>query len=161
MLTRHDGKNSGSLSRIWIKLLAEITDTNHIEGSLEISTDIDLTGVWTPIEIVPGEASYQEAMQETEHGEVYQFSIQGVLYKDRMVVTNTFLGFAGRKIAVIVEDTNDKDCRLLGEKGLYEYHARLTYTQVKEKKPGRNAYDFNIGCEMHHPAAYYTGAIPE
>lgn len=165
MISRHDGKNSGSIRKLWIKLLDEISDTNTpvdpITTGLTISDDISLTGTWEQIEVVVGEASWQEVQSEDETGQTYTFSIQMALHKDRQEVTESLMTFAGRKLSVIAQDRNDNLNRLLGEKGLYEYHARLTYSQVKEKSPGRNSYDITIQCEMHHPACYYTGAVAE
>jgi hypothetical protein len=162
-LTRNDGKNAGSLGKLWIKLKAEITDTNtpvdtYTDG-LTIADDITLSGVWTPIEIVVGESSWQEVFNESE--ETYSFSIQTNIHRDRQAVTESLMRFAGREIMVLAQDRNDLLNRLIGEAGLYEYHARLSFSNVKEKTPGRNSYDITITGTMHHPACYYSAAIPE
>ena len=144
-----------------MKLKSEITDTHHTPGSLTITDDLTMTGVWTPLELVPGEASYQEVQTDGPNREEYTFSIQAVINSDRKAVTVALADLVGRELMVIAQDKNDNTNRLLGETGIYEYHATLTYTQVKEKKPGRNAYDITITCSMHHPAYYYEGAVSE
>ncbi len=161
-LTRHDGKNIGSIRKLWIKLKEEITDTNSpadtVTDGLGISEDISMIGVWTPLEIIIGEASWQEIGNDDG---TYTFSIQANLHRDRQSVTESLHNFDKRQIMVIAQDRNDQDNRLLGEAGIFDYHANLKYSQVKEKSPGRNSYDITITCTMHHPACYYTGAIDE
>jgi len=163
-LTRHDGKNSGSLHKLWIKLKSEVTDTNTPADTktsgLGIADNIAMTGVWTKIEVVPGESSWQEIPSEDAEPS-YNLIINAVLHRDRQGVTETLHKFDGREILAIAQDRNDKVNRLLGEVGLYEYHAKIKFSQVKEKTAGRNAYDITITCTMHHPACYYTGSIDE
>lgn len=163
-LERHFGKNVGSLGKLWVKLQAEVTDTNTPADTktdgLTISADIIGTGVWTPIEIVPGESSWQEIPGNGDEPS-YSFIINAVLHSDRQAVTEALHKLDGRKILAIAQDRNENLNRLIGEVGLFDYHANLSFTQVKEKTPGRNAYDITIRCEMHHPACYYSGAINE
>lgn len=160
-ITRHDGKNAGSLGKLWIKLKSEITDTNSPvdtnTNGLGISADISLSGTWTPIEVIVGEASWQEI----EEDGIYTFIIQASVHSDRQPVTEALHNFIKREILVVAQDRNELTNRLVGEVGFYEYAAYLKFFQVKEKSPGRNTYDITITCEMHHPACYYTGAIPE
>ncbi len=166
-IARHDGKNVGSIEKLWIKLKSEITDTHTPQSGdsagLTISQNINLLiGPWTPIELIPGEASWQEVQTEDDHGAVFTYTIQLVIQKDRKEVTEVLAGFADRKVMAIVQERNDNSKRrLVGEAGLYDYHCKVTFIQVKERKPGRNAYDLTITGKMHHAAPYYEGAIPE
>lgn len=163
-LDRHYGKNAGSLGKLWIKLKSEVTDTNTSgdtkSSGLAITADIESTGVWTAIEVVKGESSWQE-IQSQEQEPTYSFIINAVLHSDRKEITETLHSFDGRQILAIAQDRNEKLNRLIGEVGLFEYHAKITFSQVKEKSPGRNSYDINITGTMHHPACYYSGAIDE
>jgi hypothetical protein len=155
-ISRNDGKNLGSIAKVWIKLWSEITDTQEA-SSLLVSDDLSLTGTWTLIELVPGEGSWQESEAQ---GQVHDHSVQLSIHKDRREITDTLQGFVGRKLMAIVEDRNNQTRRLLGEAGFKEYHARLSYSASKELGAGKNGYSLQLTCQMDHPAYYYTGAIP-
>jgi len=106
-IEKHHGPNSGLLSRIWLKLKAEITDTHTPVEALSISEDITLTGTWTQIDFVRKEASYQESAADTEQGDTYSFSVQLTIQKDRQAVSEALFSFMNRELIAIVEDLND------------------------------------------------------
>ena len=158
--TKHHGKNTGLLSKIWIKLKSEVTDTKQPTDSLTITEGILSTGPWTQIEFIRGEASFQESASDDDHGDSYIFSVQIGVQKDRKEVSEALFSFMDRDLVCIVEDLNDKTRRLLGEVGLFGCRCRLTYSQDKQRDGSRNAYDLVIACQMHHPAYYYEGSLP-
>lgn len=160
-IERHDGKNMASLSKLWILLKSQVQDTKHIFDEDTITADILHTGVWDRLEFIPGECSFQEVQTEDDQGPVWEFTIQTQLHKDRKVVTSSLKQYVHKDLIILLQDRNDETKRLIGEVGLYEHHARLTYIQAKELKGGRNSYDIIITGRMSHPATYYEGIINE
>jgi len=155
-ITRHDGKNRGSLKSIKAIALTGVTDTGLVVNE-EITSAITITGDWSEVEFLPGEASWQEQVEDSPAGPIYRYVIQCQLNKDRKTVTAALRALAEKKLIVQAADMNDGQIRLLGEKNaLNKSGADLRYGQIKELRTGRNSYDITITFASGNPAPYYS-----
>jgi hypothetical protein len=149
-ITRHIGKNSGSLRSIKIIPFRDVTST-PMPVDLEVKAVPTVTGTWIDIEFLPGEASWQENVSDTDNGPVYTYLIQCQVNKDRLTINRILHGITALKIIADIIDQNGTR-RLIGEKtALNQQFAKLTYSLSKELKTGRNSYDISISFQSGEP----------
>lgn len=155
-MQKHDGKNPGGHSALYIKLKSEVTAI-PLPIDLSISDNITTTGNWEQIIYIPGTADHTEDRSDGPDGNVYQQRITCIINKDALALGQALFTYQNREIIAAITDHNGTT-RVIGT---LNEPARLTYNLVKDKSlaGGTNAYTLTITATTTEPAPYYTGTI--
>lgn len=151
-----EGKNAGGLAEIHLikQSSATFPDPAAIITDLDYTEDITTSENWTQHKFVPNSGRFEEGAPRENGSEVYEYTIEYVINKDRQAITAALKDLKPYKLLALIKD-NNATYRLIGSD---VHHCILTYSQVKERGIAvPNLYRITLTCRMHHPAVYYSG----